>query len=53
MTHSQEYTCDGVKVCHNIQEVLKTIAKETKKYVFIIGGESIYQQFYLTAKELM
>jgi len=30
MTHSQEYTCDGVKVCHNIQEVLKTIAKETK-----------------------
>ena len=30
MTHSQEYTCDGLKVCHNIQEVLKTIAKETK-----------------------
>ena len=24
---------------------LWTIAKETKKYVFIIGGESIYQQF--------
>ena len=45
MTHSQEYTCDGVKVCHNMQEVLKTISKETKKYVFVIGGESIYQQF--------
>ena len=45
MTHSQEYTCEGVKVCHNVQEVLRTIHKEKQKYVFVVGGASIYQQF--------
>ena len=45
MTHKQDYTCEGVIVCHNIQEVLKQIAKDVKKYVFIVGGSSIYEQF--------
>ena len=45
MTHQQDYTCEGVIVCHNIQEVLRKIAKDVKKYVFIVGGSSIYEQF--------
>lgn len=45
MTHSPEYTFEGVEVCHNIQEVLKTIQKEKQKYAFVIGGGSIYRQF--------
>ena len=45
MTHSHHYSCEGVIVCHNIQEVLKEISKNLKKYVFIVGGSSIYEQF--------
>lgn len=45
MTHHHEYTCEGAKVCHSIPEVLKTISKYKNKYVFVVGGSSIYQQF--------
>ena len=44
LTHDKSYQVKGAVVVHSIQELQEELKKYPSKDVYIIGGESIYQQ---------
>lgn len=45
MTADRNYRAKGAIICHNMDEALKELANYPSEDVFIIGGQSIYEQF--------
>lgn len=45
LTGNKDYTCEGVTICHSIEEVLEEVKKYREKEVFVSGGGSVYKQF--------
>lgn len=43
LSRNQDFSPDGVLVCHSIEELLKELKKYNSEDVFIIGGEQIYR----------
>lgn len=45
LTRSEDYSPEGVTVCHNVQEVLDYVKKYDSDDVFVIGGAQVYELF--------
>lgn len=45
MTTDRNYRAKDAIICHSMDEVLKELAEYPSEDVFIIGGQSIYEQF--------
>ncbi len=45
LTRNQDYKVKGAIICHSFSEVMEELKKYRKKDCFIIGGQSIYEQF--------
>ncbi|TCK92352.1 dihydrofolate reductase [Natranaerovirga hydrolytica] len=45
LTRDKNFQCEGAIVKHNVEDVLELIKEYDKENVFVIGGESIYNQF--------
>jgi len=43
---------DSIEVYHNIDNIIKKLAEDSVSKIFIIGGSSIYQQFFDHATHL-
>ncbi|TCT14379.1 dihydrofolate reductase [Natranaerovirga pectinivora] len=50
LTNDKSFTSEGAIVKHSINEVLEELEKYNEEDIFIIGGESIYNQFIQTCK---
>lgn len=45
LTRDPGYEVKGAKVCHSVEEVLELLKAYPPEDIYIIGGESIYEQF--------
>lgn len=45
LTRNRNFQAKGAVVCHSVEEVLTELAKYPSQDVYIVGGDSIYQQF--------
>lgn len=45
LTHDKTYKVKGAIVCHSVSEVLSILEDYEDEDIFIIGGQSIYEQF--------
>lgn len=45
LTRNPDYKVKGAIVCHSLSEVLEELGKYPEENCFIIGGQSIYEQF--------
>lgn len=45
LTRNQAYKAKGAIICHSFSEVMEELKKYRKEDCFIIGGQSIYEQF--------
>lgn len=45
LTRNTSYKAKDVIVCHTVEQVLEKIKEYPDKNVYVIGGESIYEQF--------
>lgn len=45
LTRNQDYKAKGALICHSLLEVMEELKKYRKEDCFIIGGQSIYEQF--------
>ena len=45
LTRNPEFTAKGTVVCHSVEETLEELKKYPSEDVYIIGGDTIYQQF--------
>lgn len=45
LTHDKNYQVKGAVVCHSLTEALQLLRDYDEDHVFIIGGQSIYEQF--------
>ena len=45
LTRDMNYKVKDAIVCHSVEEALAEVSKHDTKDVFVIGGESIYEQF--------
>lgn len=45
LSRELEFQPKGVTVCHSIAEVMETLQAYAAEDIFIIGGQSIYEQF--------
>ena len=44
LTKNKNYNCEGLVLCHSIEELFKELKKYNEEDIFIIGGEMIYSQ---------
>ena len=44
LTKNKNYHCEGVILCHSLEELFKKLNKYSDEEIFIIGGETIYSQ---------
>ena len=44
LTKNKNYPCEGVVLCHSLEELFKELKKYNDEEIFIIGGETIYYQ---------
>lgn len=45
LTKDRDYTIKGAVVCHSLLEALSQLSQYQDQDIFIIGGQSIYEQF--------
>lgn len=45
LTKNPDYKVKGAIVCHSLEEVMKELRKYEENDCFIIGGQSMYEQF--------
>ncbi|WP_333650409.1 dihydrofolate reductase [Lacrimispora sp.] len=45
LTRNPDYKVKGALICHSAEEVLKELQKYRSEDCFIIGGQSIYEEF--------
>ncbi|WP_367567966.1 dihydrofolate reductase [Lacrimispora sp.] len=45
LTRNPDYKVKGALICHSVEEVLKELQKYRSEDCFIIGGQSIYEEF--------
>lgn len=45
LTRNPDYKVKGALVCHSLSEIQKELGKYPEENCFIIGGQSIYEQF--------
>ncbi|MDF2889404.1 MAG: dihydrofolate reductase region [Lacrimispora sp.] len=45
LTRNPNYKAKGAVICHNMEEVWQELDKHPGKESFVIGGQSIYEQF--------
>lgn len=45
LTRNPGYKVKGALICHSVEEVLKELQKYRSEDCFIIGGQSIYEEF--------
>ena len=45
LTRNRNFQAKGAVVCHSVEEVLTELAGYPSQDVYIVGGDSIYQQF--------
>lgn len=45
LTHDKTYRVNGATVCNSVEEVLEVLKGYPTEQIFIIGGQSIYEQF--------
>lgn len=45
LTKDRDYRIKGAVVCHSLEEAFEELSKYEDQNIFIIGGQSIYQQF--------
>lgn len=45
LTSDREYQTEGVLVCHSVPELLRELESYASDEVYIIGGQSVYEQF--------
>jgi len=46
LTRNPNYKVKGAIVCHSLPEVLKELSNYPEEDCFVIGGQSIYEQFF-------
>lgn len=51
LTRNQDFSMEGVIVCHNISEVFEKLKEYEDKEVFVAGGASVYKQFLTYCKK--
>jgi dihydrofolate reductase len=44
LTKNKNYSCEGVVLCHSLEELFEEMKKYNDEDIFIIGGETIYFQ---------
>ncbi len=44
LTKNKNYNCEGVILCYSLEELFMELKKYNDDDIFIIGGESIYEQ---------
>lgn len=53
LTHNKDYDVEGVMVVHSVDEaILYCKVFQSRKKIYVIGGEEIYKAFYTKAKYL-
>ena len=53
LTHNKDYDAEGVMVVHSVDEaILYCKVFQSRKKIYVIGGEEIYKAFYTRAKYL-
>lgn len=53
LTHNKEYKVKGAMVVHSVDEaILYCRVSQSRRKIFVIGGEEIYKAFYTKAKYL-
>ena len=45
LTRDESYRVKGAAVCHSVEEALRLLEGKDPEDIFIIGGQSIYEQF--------
>ena len=45
LTRDENYRVKGAAVCHSVEEALRLLEGKDPEDIFIIGGQSIYEQF--------
>lgn len=45
LTRDRNYKVKGAVICHSVEEALETLDEYDSRDVYIIGGQSIYEQF--------
>lgn len=45
LSRDPDYRVKGALVCHSVEEALKEISRYLDEDVFVIGGQSVYEQF--------
>lgn len=45
LTRDRNYRVKGAVVCHSVEEALELLRGKNQEDVFVIGGQSIYEQF--------
>ena len=45
LTRDENYRVKGAAVCHSVEEALSLLEGKDPEDIFIIGGQSIYEQF--------
>ncbi|WP_394527563.1 dihydrofolate reductase [Lacrimispora sp. JR3] len=45
LTRNPDYKVKGAVICHSLSQVMEELKKYRKEDCFIIGGQSIYEQF--------
>lgn len=45
LSENPEYSVKGAIVCHSVEETLEELSKYPSEDIFIIGGETVYEQF--------
>lgn len=45
LTTDQDYRANGAIICHSVEEVLEELKQYQSEDIFIIGGQTIYEQF--------
>lgn len=44
LTRNKNYNCEGILLCHSLEELFKQLKNYNYEDIFIIGGEEIYSQ---------
>ena len=45
LTENKDFKAKGAIICHSLEEALEELKKYEDEDIYVIGGESIYQQF--------
>ncbi len=51
LTQNATFACDGAQICTTVQQLCDILSRYNSDDIFIIGGDSIYNQFFDCCEE--